>query len=118
MDSSEEWGKTNDSLWQFCDAMDISRFERFGLSDSTLFRLDALRHEHVTATARVLKAGKKQKKGLGRMVTDVAAGVALAKEGWDLIVYHGDAWLMQVAIRQGIDGIKAGVSAKAKGKGR
>ena len=70
------------------------------------------------ALERVLKAGKKHKKGLGRMVTDVASGVALAKEGWDLIVYHGDAWLMQVAIRQGIDGIKAGVAAGTKGKGR
>lgn len=69
------------------------------------------------ALERVLKAGKKHKKGLGRMVTDVASGVALAKEGWDLIVYHGDAWLMQVAIRQGIDGIKAGVAART-GKGR
>jgi 2-dehydro-3-deoxyglucarate aldolase/4-hydroxy-2-oxoheptanedioate aldolase len=69
------------------------------------------------ALERVLKAGKKHGKGLGRMVTDVASGVALAKEGWDLIVYHGDAWLMQVAIREGIDGIKAGVAAK-KGKGR
>ncbi|HET7715146.1 MAG TPA: aldolase/citrate lyase family protein [Bauldia sp.] len=70
------------------------------------------------ALARVLKAGKKHGKGLGRMVTDVASGVALAKEGWDFIVYHGDAWLMQAAIREGIDGIKAGIAAKAKPKVR
>jgi len=70
------------------------------------------------AVERVLKAGKKHKRGLGRMVTDVAGGVALAKEGWDLIVYHGDAWLLQVAIRQGIDGIKAGLAAKGGRKGR
>ena len=71
------------------------------------------------ALAKVLKAGKRHGKGLGRMVTDVASGVALAKEGWDLIIYHGDVWLLQAAMRQGIDGIRAGLAgrrpAKAKG---
>ena len=64
--------------------------------------------------ARVLKAGKKYKRGLGRMVTDIGGGIAEAKQGWDLICYHGDAWLLQVAIRQGIDGIRAGVRAKGR----
>jgi hypothetical protein len=58
MDSSEEWGKTNDSLWQFCDAMDISRFERFGLSDSTLFRLDALRRNAGVFGVRAEEVGR------------------------------------------------------------
>jgi 2-keto-3-deoxy-L-rhamnonate aldolase RhmA len=62
------------------------------------------------ALARVLTAGRKHGKALGRMVTDPAAGIALAKEGWDLIVYHGDVWLLQTALRQGIDAIRAGVS--------
>ena len=66
------------------------------------------------ALARVLKAGKKHKCGLGRMVMDVEAGVAEARQGWDLIAYHGDVWLLQVSLRQGIDGIRAG--AKAKGR--
>ena len=42
MDSSEWHGETNDTLWAFCDELNISRFERFGLSDSTFFRLAAL----------------------------------------------------------------------------
>ena len=62
----------------------------------------------------VLKAGKKHKRGLGRMVTDIAGGIAEAKQGWDLICYHGDAWLLQVAIRQGIEGIRAGVKARKR----
>ena len=66
------------------------------------------------ALERVLKAGRKHKRGLGRMVTDIAGGIAEAKQGWDLICYHGDAWLLQVAIRQGIDGIRAGVRAKGR----
>ena len=44
MGSDGEWGEpTDDTIWQFADAMDISRFERFGLTDATLFRLDVLR---------------------------------------------------------------------------
>jgi 2-keto-3-deoxy-L-rhamnonate aldolase RhmA len=68
------------------------------------------------ALDKVRKAGKRHGKGLGRMVTDVAAGVALAREGWDLIIYHGDVWLLQTAIRQGVDGIRAGAAQAAKPK--
>ncbi len=67
--------------------------------------------DYVAALQKVLAAGKRHKKGLGRMAGDVASGVALAKEGWDFIMYHGDAWLLQAAIRQGIDGIRAGYEA-------
>lgn len=77
--------------------------------------------DYKKALAKVLKAGRKHGKGLGRMVTDVGAGVALAQEGWDIIAYHGDVWLLQTALRQGIDGIRAGVAAapaKAKDKSK
>jgi 2-dehydro-3-deoxyglucarate aldolase/4-hydroxy-2-oxoheptanedioate aldolase len=70
--------------------------------------------DFTAALAKVLKAGRRHKKGLGRMVADVASGVTLAEEGWDLIVYHGDVWLYQTALRQGIDGIRSGFAAAAK----
>ena len=75
--------------------------------------------DYKKALEKVLAAGQRHNKGLGRMVTDAAAGVALAKEGWDLIAYHGDVWLLQTALRQGLDGIRAGVGgppAKSEGK--
>ena len=75
--------------------------------------------DYTRALARVVKAGKKNGKRLGRLVTDVGAALAEVEEGWDTICYHGDAWLLQVAIRQGIDGIRAGVAKGWKtGKGR
>lgn len=68
--------------------------------------------DYKAALARVLAAGKRHNKGLGRIVTDVASGVALAKEGWDLIVYYGDVSLLQTALRQGMDGIRAGLESE------
>jgi 2-dehydro-3-deoxyglucarate aldolase/4-hydroxy-2-oxoheptanedioate aldolase len=67
--------------------------------------------DYIAALDKVLKAGKRNNKGLGRLVADTGEGIALAKQGWDLIIYHGDAWLLQVAIRQGIQTIRQGVGS-------
>jgi len=69
--------------------------------------------DYKNALARVVKAGKKNGKRLGRLVTDVPGALAEVEEGWDTLCYHGDAWLLQVAIRQGIDAIRGGVRAGA-----
>jgi 2-dehydro-3-deoxyglucarate aldolase/4-hydroxy-2-oxoheptanedioate aldolase len=66
---------------------------------------------YLRALDKVVEAGQKHGKGLGRLVTDVPGGVALARDGWDLIAYHGDVWLLQTALRQGIDGIRSGAAA-------
>ncbi len=75
--------------------------------------------DYKKALAKVLKAGQKHGLGLGRMVGDIPSGVGLAEEGWDLIAYNGDVWLLQAALRQGIDGIRSGYAdvAKAAKKG-
>ena len=70
--------------------------------------------DYKAALKKVVAAGKREKKGLGRLVADVDSGVALAAEGWDLICYHGDVWLLQTAIRQGVDGIRSGFAAGEK----
>ncbi len=66
------------------------------------------------ALRKVLEAGLGHGRGLGRMVGDSAAGVALAREGWNLIAYSGDVWLLQAALRQGLDGIRSGYASGAK----
>ena len=67
--------------------------------------------DYVASLQKVLEAGKRHGKGCARMVADVAAGVTLAREGWDIIAYHGDVWLYQAAVRQGIDGIRTGFAS-------
>ncbi len=73
--------------------------------------------DYVDALQRVAKAGKRHGKPLGRLVGDVATGVALADDGWDLILYGGDVWVLQAAVRDGVAAIRAG-AAKAAGKGK
>ena len=64
------------------------------------------------ATARIVAAAKKHNKSLARLVPDVKTGVALYKQGFDIICYSGDVWVL-------FEGMRAGVSAlRAKCKGR
>ena len=59
------------------------------------------------AVARVVRAAKKHNKSLGRLVPNVDTGVALFKEGFDFICYSGDVWLLQQAMREGAEGLRA-----------
>ena len=64
------------------------------------------------ATASIIAAAKKHDKSLARVVPDVKTGVALYKQGFDVICYSGDVWVL-------FEGMRAGVSAlKDKCKGR
>ena len=64
------------------------------------------------ACARIIAAAKKHNKSLARMGGDVKTGVALYKQGFDMICYSGDVWVLY-------EGMRAGVSAlRAKCKGR
>jgi hypothetical protein len=49
-----DWDEnTNDALWRFCDSLEISRFERFGLADSTFYRLRVLTNTLTTMSLSV-----------------------------------------------------------------
>jgi 2-keto-3-deoxy-L-rhamnonate aldolase RhmA len=96
------------------DGVDVLWVGHFDLTCSMGIPAQFDHPDYTAALKKVLKAGQREKKGLGRLVGDVASGVALAEEGWDMICYNGDVWLYQSAIRQGVDGIRSGFAAAAK----
>lgn len=96
------------------DGVDVLWVGHFDLTCSMGIPAQFDHPDYVAALAKVLKVGRAHGKGLGRLVADIDSGVALAREGWDLICYHGDVWLYQNAIRQGVDGIREGFAAAAK----
>jgi len=63
---------------------------------------------YTEAMAAVVAACRKHDKALGRLVPDVATGVALNREGCDFICYAGDVWVFQAAVADGVARIRAG----------
>lgn len=63
------------------------------------------------AVTTVTRATQKHKKSLGRLVPDVATGVALHRAGFDFISYSGDVWVYQAAVAAGIAGLREGAAA-------
>jgi 2-keto-3-deoxy-L-rhamnonate aldolase RhmA len=77
------------------------------------------------AIERTVAAAKKHGKALGRLVPDVATGVALNAQGFDFICYAGDVWVLHNALKDAVEKLRDGFrSAKAapkkpaKGRGR
>jgi 2-dehydro-3-deoxyglucarate aldolase/4-hydroxy-2-oxoheptanedioate aldolase len=68
------------------------------------------------ATRKVVAAAKKHRKLCGRMVSSPAEGVKLYAEGFDMVCYSADVFLLQAAIESGIAAIRQGVARK-KSKG-
>lgn len=96
------------------DGVDVLWVGHFDLTCSMGIPAQFDHKDYLAALAKVVKAGKRHGKNLGRMVADVDSGVDLAHQGWDMICYHGDVWLYQTAIRQGIDAIRAGYAGAEK----
>ena len=69
---------------------------------------------YLAAVAEVRAAARQHGKALGRMVGTVEDGVAHVQDGWDLIMYSGDVWLLQCAIRDGLEAIRAGVEGQKR----
>jgi 2-keto-3-deoxy-L-rhamnonate aldolase RhmA len=68
------------------------------------------RFEHpdfLAAANRIAAAGKTAGKALGRLVPTVEEGVALYAEGFDMIIYSGDVWLLQAALASGVKELRA-----------
>ena len=70
----------------------------------------------IAAVARTAAACKTHGKALGRLVPDAKLGIELANQGFDFICYSGDVWVFQAGVKAGVDAIRAGAKAMAKGK--
>lgn len=58
------------------------------------------------ATRRICVAAKLHGKGLGRLVTGEAEARQALADGFRLIAWGGDAWLMQGALAEGVAGLR------------
>jgi len=58
------------------------------------------------ATRRVCAAAQRHGKGLGRLVTGAAEAQRAIDDGFRLIAWGGDAWLMQQALAEGVAGLR------------
>lgn len=56
---------------------------------------------------RVAAAAHKHGKSAARTAFDVKSGVALYKQGFDILAYSGDVWVFKRAMKEGADAIRA-----------
>ena len=67
------------------------------------------------AIDRVVAAARKHKKALGRLVPDVATGLAINKLGFDFICYSGDIWVLHNALAEAITALRKGTAGRKRG---
>jgi len=63
--------------------------------------------EFLKAMDRVVAAGTKHNKALGRVAASVDQGVALYNRGFNMIIHSSDVRLLQQAISDGVESLKA-----------
>lgn len=92
------------------EGVDVLWIGHFDLSCSLGIPGQFEHSDFLSALREIERAAKRHGKHLARMVTDVESGIALAQSGYDIICYHGDIWLLQQALREGLAAIRAGIS--------
>jgi 2-dehydro-3-deoxyglucarate aldolase/4-hydroxy-2-oxoheptanedioate aldolase len=102
------------------DGIDCLWIGHFDLSCSLGIPGEFDHPKFVAAVQTVTKAAQKHGKSLGRLVPDVATGLALHAAGFDFLSYAGDVWVYQAAVAAGIAGLRAGAAETPKhgGKGK
>lgn len=68
-------------------------------------------HPRFTAAmARIVAAGKAHGKFLGRLVPDVDTGIAAYRQGFGLVCYSGDVWVLRDGLAAAGKAIRAGIT--------
>jgi 2-keto-3-deoxy-L-rhamnonate aldolase RhmA len=60
------------------------------------------------AMDRIIAAGKKHGKSLGRLVPSTEQGIAFYKQGFDFICYSGDVWVLRDGLAAAAKSIREG----------
>ena len=60
----------------------------------------------------VVKAARKHKKALGRLVPNVETGIDYFNKGFDFICYSGDVWVLQAALADAVGKLRSACKAK------
>lgn len=93
------------------DGVDCLWIGHFDLSCSLGIPGEFEHPKFVAAVSAITKAAHRHGKSLGRLVSDVAGGLALYRAGFDFISYSGDLWVYQAAVAAGIAGLREGAKA-------
>lgn len=91
------------------DGVDCLWIGHFDLSCSLGIPGDFDHPDFLAAVEAVVAACRNTGKSLGRLVPDVATGVALHAQGFDFIAYSGDAWVLGDAVAAALAELRAGV---------
>jgi 2-keto-3-deoxy-L-rhamnonate aldolase RhmA len=101
------------------DGVDCLWVGHFDLSASLGIPGEFTHPTFLDAIATVAKACRRHDKALGRLVPDVPTGLDYWSKGFDFLCYSGDVWLLQAAIKTGVDALREacrGPAPKAKKK--
>jgi 2-keto-3-deoxy-L-rhamnonate aldolase RhmA len=70
--------------------------------------------EFKRAIDKVIAAGHKHNKALGRLVPSVDQGIDIFAQGFDFICYSGDVWVLHNALAEALSALRAKCKTKVK----
>jgi len=90
------------------DGVDCLWIGHFDLSQSLGIPGQFDHPDFLAAVDKVVAAGKRHDKALGRLVPRVDEGIRLFGQGFDFCCYSGDAWLLRDALSSAIKSLREG----------
>jgi 2-dehydro-3-deoxyglucarate aldolase/4-hydroxy-2-oxoheptanedioate aldolase len=93
------------------DGIDVLWIGHFDLTNSLAIPGQFSHPAYLEAVDKVLAACARHGKAPGIMAGAVADGQAQLQQGFRAMAYSGDLWLLQLALRQGLEALRATPSA-------
>ena len=90
------------------DGVDCLWIGHFDLSQSLGIPGQFEHPDFLAAVDKVVAAGKRHNKALGRLVSKVEDGVRLYAQGFDFCCYSGDAWVLRDALGSALGSLREG----------